>query len=34
MAAESMADKSATPVEAGTLMLQGTVNAVFYIDGQ
>ncbi|RJQ49650.1 MAG: DUF541 domain-containing protein [Nitrospiraceae bacterium] len=26
--------KSATPVEAGTLMLQGTVRAVFYIDGQ
>ncbi|MEW6601274.1 MAG: SIMPL domain-containing protein [Nitrospirota bacterium] len=35
MAAEdAMAAKSATPVEAGTLMLQGTVNAVFYIDGQ
>ena len=35
MAAEdAMAAKSATPVEAGTLMLQGTVNAVFYVDGQ
>ena len=35
MAAEqAVADKSATPVEAGTLMLQGTVRAVFYIDGK
>lgn len=33
-AEDTMAAKSATPVEAGTLMLQGTVNAVFYIDGQ
>lgn len=31
---EAMAAKSATPVEAGTLILQGTVSAVFYIDGQ
>ena len=29
-----VAAKSATPVEAGTLMLQGTVMAVFYIDEQ
>jgi uncharacterized protein len=33
-AQEAVAAKSATPVEAGTLMLQGTVSAVFYIDGQ
>lgn len=34
MMAESAAGKGATPVEAGTLMLQGTIRAVFYIDGQ
>lgn len=31
---EAMAAKSPTPVEAGTVLLQGSVNAVFYIDSQ
>ncbi|MBI5739802.1 MAG: SIMPL domain-containing protein [Nitrospirae bacterium] len=35
MAAQEALDAgSQTPVEAGTLMLQGTVRAVFYIDAQ